>query len=200
VLFDADGVLQRAPGDVWTRLTAALGASPSDIELCTAEIFAAEVPALVGSCDFADALAPVLAKWNAPCDAPAFLAQWLSIDVDQSVLGVIADLRMAGVHCALASNQEANRARYMSERLAYRNAFDREFYSCDLRHKKPSPEYFAELLRLGGFEAGRTLFIDDRADNVEAARAAGLQAARFVLAVVGEGAAPMRELLAGYGL
>jgi putative hydrolase of the HAD superfamily len=200
VLFDADGVIQRAPGDIHTRLTAALGGAPVDVSRCMTEIFAAEAPALVGGCDFADELASVLARWNSANDLTTFLASWLAIDVDRSVLALVGELRRAGVHCALASNQEARRARHMSEALGYREAFDAEFYSCALGCRKPSAAFFAEIQRLGGFDPARTLFIDDRADNVTAAEAAGLRSAHFVLGEIGSGAAALRPVLAGFGL
>jgi HAD superfamily hydrolase (TIGR01509 family) len=200
VLFDADGVLQRAPADLQTRLTQMLGGVLSDREACMADYFAAEAPCLTGAANFAEALAPVIAKWKATCEAAALLAAWSTIEVDNSVLAVVAGLRRAGLYCALASNQEHHRALHMSETLAYRDVFDREFYSCHLGHMKPSPEYFHEIVRLAELDPARTLFIDDRIDNVEAARKAGLQAAQFVLGEMGAGAEPMRRLLAQHGL
>lgn len=165
-----------------------------------ADYFAAEAPCLTGAADFAEALAPVLAKWKTTSDLAAVLAAWQVIEVDHSILALIADLRRSGVYCALASNQERHRAGHMSERLAYREVFDREFYSCHLGHIKPSPAYFREIVRLAVLDPDRTLFIDDRIDNVEAAWQAGLQATQFVLGEIGTGAQPMRQLLATYGL
>jgi putative hydrolase of the HAD superfamily len=200
VLFDADGVIQRAPADLQARVAAAVGAQPERIGDCIADFFAAEAPGLTGAADLAETLAPVLVRWGSVNDVAAVMAEWLTIEVDRSVLAVIADLRAAGVHCAIASNQEGHRARYMSEVLGYRDLFDREFYSCHLGHAKPMPGYFAEVLRRGAFGPARTLFIDDRIDNVEAARAAGLSAEQFELDVVGAGGGPLRRLLNGYGL
>jgi HAD superfamily hydrolase (TIGR01509 family) len=200
VLFDADGVIQRAPADIHIRLTMALGAAPSDREACMADYFAAEAPCLTGAADFAEALTPVIAKWNATCDAAALVAEWRTIEVDHSILALIAALRRSGTYCALASNQEHHRARHMSETLAYQHVFDREFYSCHLGHMKPSPDYFHEIVRQANLDPGRTLFIDDRIDNVEAARRAGLQAEQFVLGEIGAGAEPMQRLLRTYGL
>ncbi len=200
VLFDADGVIQRAPADLQSRLALVLGAAASEREACMADYFAAEAPCLTGAADFAQALAPVLAKWKTTSDLAAVLAAWQEIEVDHSVLALIASLRRGGVYCALASNQERHRAGHMSERLAYREVFDREFYSCHLGHMKPSPAYFHEIVRLADLDPARTLFIDDRIDNVEAARHAGLRAAQFVLDEIGSGARPMRRLLATYGL
>ncbi|HEY3888417.1 MAG TPA: HAD-IA family hydrolase [Caulobacteraceae bacterium] len=200
VLFDADGVLQRAPADLQSRLTLVLGAAASDREACMADYFTAEAPCLTGAADFAEALAPVLAKWKTTSEITAVLAAWQVIEVDHSILALIASLRRSGVYCALASNQERHRAGHMSETLAYREVFDREFYSCHLGHMKPSPDYFHEIVRLAELDPARTLFIDDRIDNVEAARCAGLQAAQFVLGEIGAGAEPMRRLLESYGL
>ena len=200
VLFDGDGVIQRAPADVRLRLVGAMGAAPSDLEACMADIFAAEAPALTGGADFAEALIPVLGKWNAGGDVAALLAEWRTIEVDRSILALIGALRRSGVYCALASNQEHHRAGHMSEQLAYREVFDREFYSCHLGHTKPAAAYFQEIVRLADLDPGRTLFIDDRMENVEAARLAGLQAAQFVLGEMGSGAAPMRRLLMTFGL
>jgi putative hydrolase of the HAD superfamily len=193
-------VIQSAPADIRLRLATALGASADSAAACMAEIFAAEAPALVGGADFAQGLLPVLAKWRAPCEAAALLAHWQTIEVDRSVLALVAELRAAGVRCALASNQEAHRARCMSVELGYAAVFEREFYSCHLGWAKPAPEFFAGIIRLGGFDPARTLFIDDRADNVAAALEAGLLGVQFVLGEIGVGAGPLRLVLAGCGV
>jgi len=200
VLFDADGVIQRATPGLHDRLTRLLGGAANAREACMADIFAAEAPALVGEADFAHALAPVLERWAATCDVAAILAAWRTIDVDHSVLELVAELRRAGVYCAIASSQERHRARHMSEALGYGARFDREFYSCDLACTKPDVRFFTEILRLSGLPPASTLFIDDRAENVEAARAAGLRASQFVLGEMGAGGPPLRGVLAQFGL
>lgn len=68
----------------------------------------------------------------------------------------------------------------MSVGLAYREIFDAEFYSCDLGLKKPMESYFRSVLERCGFEASRVLFVDDRTANLDAARALGIRALRFV--------------------
>jgi HAD superfamily hydrolase (TIGR01509 family) len=45
---------------------------------------------------------------------------------------------------------------------------------------KPEPEIFAHTARLFGLEPAQTLFIDDFAHNVDAARAAGWRALQFI--------------------
>jgi HAD superfamily hydrolase (TIGR01509 family) len=200
VLFDADGVIQLASDYLHLRLTEALGRAPEERELCMDAIFAAEASALVGAAAFEAALAPVLLQLGAPCDVMAVLDLWRAIDPDQQVLAVVGRLRERGVYCALASNQERNRARHMSEQLGYARVFDREFYSCDLGHVKPSAAFFEAMLLQANLDPARTLFIDDRQDNVEAARACGLVAEPFVLWKETDGAAALERLLAGHGL
>jgi putative hydrolase of the HAD superfamily len=199
VLFDADGVIQRAP-HFQVRLAAAFGSPPEALEACVADIFSAELDALVGRADYAQALLPVLDKWGAGCSVSDFFGHWHELEVDLAALELVRALCAAGVYCALASNQEQHRARRMSERLGYREVFQAEFYSCHVGHAKPSSEYFEAVIAMAGLEAARTLFIDDREDNVAAARNAGLQAAQFELPETGSGAPALRLLLRGFSL
>jgi putative hydrolase of the HAD superfamily len=200
VLFDADGVIQLASDYLHLRLTEALGRAPEERALCMDAIFAAEAPALVGAATFEDALAPVLRELNAPCDTMAVIDLWRAIEPNQPVLALVGRLRERGVFCAIASNQERNRARHMSQALGYARVFDREFYSCDLGCVKPSAAFFEAMLLQANLDPARTLFIDDRLDNVEAARACGLVAEQFVLWKETDGAAALERLLERYGL
>lgn len=59
---------------------------------------------------------------------------------------------------------------------------------------KPDPRIYAAAERRFGLDPARTLFVDDRADNVAAARARGWRAVRHV------GHARTREALAALGL
>ena len=58
--------------------------------------------------------------------------------------------------------------------MRYASMFDGELYSCALGAAKPSPLYFERALKAIGANATSTLFIDDRLENVEGARRAGL--------------------------
>ena len=62
-----------------------------------------------------------------------------------------------------------------------------------LRVCKPEPRAYAACLERLGAQAADTLFVDDRADNVEGARIAGLQALLF------EDVATLRAQLRGQG-
>ena len=200
VLFDADGVVQLGSDYQHLRLIAALGCAPEESEACMEAIWAAEAPALIGAAPFEAGLAPVLRTMNARCGVETVLELWREIECDAGVLALIGRLRQRGVWCALASNQERGRARHMSQALGYARAFDREFYSCDLRCTKPSAAFFEAIIRQASLDSARTLFIDDRVGNVEAARACGLRAEQFVLWSEPDGAAALERLLASRGL
>lgn len=200
ILLDADGVIQLAPDYLHTSLTEAIGRPAHERDMCMAAVFAAEAPALIGQVAFEVGLEAALLRLEARCDVETVLDHWCMITVDAPILSLVQRVRGAGVFCALASNQERNRARHMSETLGYREVFDQEFYSCDLGHKKPSPEYFDEVVRLAGLKPARTLFIDDRLDNVEAARRCGLRAEQFVLWQVDNGAEALDALFREHGL
>ena len=53
------------------------------------------------------------------------------------------------------------------------------YLSHEIGDSKPSLSSFARVAAMAGVEPGRCLFIDDRLDNVEAARRAGFQAEVF---------------------
>jgi HAD superfamily hydrolase (TIGR01509 family) len=200
VLFDADGVIQLAPDYLHLRLTEALGRPAHEKEVCMAEVFAAEAPALTGGIAFEVGLEAVLKRLGARCDVETVLRHWCEISHHEPILSLIRRLRRSGVYCALASNQERNRARHMSEQVGYAQAFDQEFYSCDLGHTKPSDRYFEEVIQIARLERHRTLFIDDRVENVEAARRCGLVAEQFVLRQANDGAEALGQLLRTHGL
>ncbi|AHE56115.1 HAD family hydrolase [Sphingomonas sanxanigenens] len=66
--------------------------------------------------------------------------------------------------------------------------------SGDERLVKPDPAIYALAIDRFGLPADRMIFIDDRLDNVEGARAAGMHAHHFT------GAEPLRAELARHGL
>ena len=115
--------------------------------------------------EWRDALASVL---DSDADVDRFLGDLFA-----------AELRQAGVCCALATNQNAHRARYMSDELGYARAFDHAFYSCDIGFTKPDPRFFQAVLDVLPYPPDHVLFIDDRQENVAAARDAGIRATLF---------------------
>lgn len=180
VLFDADGVLQFA-GSLYEQFERRYGWSAARLREFFDHLFH-ERPeydgGLTGHGDLLAALRIALPEWGWTAPVEAFLRDWLTLGAvpDPAALALVAALRRHGVRCALASNQNPVRARFMDEELGYRELFDERFYSAALGYAKPDPAYFRAVLAVLGTEPGGVLFIDDSEANVDAARSCGLHA------------------------
>ena len=53
--------------------------------------------------------------------------------------------------------------------------FEKVYYSFEMEMRKPEPEIFNYIIKKHGLSPSRTLFIDDKKQNTDAAEAAGLQ-------------------------
>ncbi len=198
VLFDADGVVQRP--SLWWRqaFERLLGTTDAArLDAFVQEFHAAERSALSVSAGFEDALASVLERWNCPGRLHEALRILTTIEVYDDVLDAVQELRLAGMPCHLATNQQAHRARHMSEVMAYRELFDREFYSCYVGAAKPESAYFSTILRELDLPGQSVLFLDDREENVAAANRAGLRATVYDGS---EGVTELRHVLQNFGL
>jgi putative hydrolase of the HAD superfamily len=198
ILFDADGVIQRPPPDLAAQLATAFAVDPRSADEFILDLFRAEAEALTGHHDIQACVEPVLARWSVKVGFESFSGIWHQIEVDHSALELVADLRATGIYCALASNQQSRRATAMSVELGYEQIFDAEFYSCDLGAMKPDPGYFYEVIERSGCKASRTLFIDDRAANVEAAKGVGLHVLQFAPEWSSNGGVALRRLIAPF--
>ena len=125
------------------------------------------------------------------------LSVWWTFDVVQPVLEIVARVRVAGVSCYLATNQDAYRAACMRDRAPYDEILDGAYYSCEIGSAKPSAVFFEHIASDLGLAPGQLLFIDDQPANVSGARSAGLNAECWTH---GDGSERLRKLLDAYGL
>lgn len=196
LLLDADGVVQTSsPG--WLESLTDLCGKTDSAEAFLEDVFAAERPTLTGRGSFRPALAEVLARWESAATVDEAIRLWQLIEPQTAVLEQARRLRDRGVRVCLATNQQPERAAFMTDSLGYRDHFDALFYSCELGYAKPSPDYFAAVLARLNQPAGEVLFVDDHATNVRAAEAVGLQARVYDLSTGSQG---MIEILAEFGL
>ena len=195
VLFDADDVLQVVPGGWETLVEPYAGDRAPEL---VRRAWTVERPTLAGDGDFLPLLAEVLAEAGvaAPVEE-VFAAVWCRIDPVPASLAVVDALRHNGYGVHLGTNQDRHRAAYLRDALGYDALFDVSCYSHDLGAAKPDPAFFAEAARRIGADPAAILFVDDRPDNVEGARAAGLAA---VCWTVDDGHAALLDLLAGHGV
>jgi len=89
------------------------------------------------------------------------------------------ELHDAGVRTAVLSNMPITVRMYLQRSCAWLPQFDFSCYSCDLKQTKPGPEIYLHCLKGLGIAPGEALFLDDREENVAAARLLGIHAIHF---------------------
>lgn len=125
---------------------------------------------------FAAALSNLENVWG--CPGSVLLQRHCELDIDFEVLRVVhaARGRFAGV--VLATNQTRERLDAMLSFVG-KGWFDACVASCEVGAAKPSSRYFEELLTRVRVLPDEVVFIDDRIENVEAARTMGMRGIRF---------------------
>ena len=111
----------------------------------------------------------------------AYLDRWPEMlgDVDAEVAQVIRDLRAAGLRVYAISNWSADTFSVAHAMVPELSLFDDRVISGEERMVKPDPEIFLLACRRFGVEPHEVLFVDDRPENVEAARAVGMTGIQF---------------------
>jgi putative hydrolase of the HAD superfamily len=89
-------------------------------------------------------------------------------------------LKSRGLKIAVLSNMPIEISRYMRQYAPWFRDFDYVCFSAEVQLAKPDAAIFYTCLKVLRSRPEECLFIDDRAENVEAARALGLQALKFV--------------------
>ncbi len=178
LLLDADGVLQDRDDEsvLLARIGRLLGVGDAGVREFLEVAFAAERPCLEGKDEWARVLPEVLEAWGARERADELLALWCDSEVVAPALALAMKVREQGVRCWVASNQDVLRASVMEERFSYARLLDGSFYSYALGVAKPDPAYFEAILAQLGAVPTEVAFVDDRLDNVEAARSLGIRA------------------------
>ncbi|TAU86161.1 HAD-IA family hydrolase [Rhizobium leguminosarum] len=183
LMVDVDGVLIHGrPVDglpLFTYLERDLGLR---VELLQQEFFQTHWrDIIIGREALEPRLADVLAKIAPHLSAETLIDYWFENDsrLDRNLLEELAALRQSGITLLLATNQEHRRARYLMEQIGLNAHFDDIIYSAALGHRKPSPDFFRLATERAGVLPGEIAFIDDMAENIEAARQFGWNAAQW---------------------
>ncbi|MFD7221068.1 HAD-IA family hydrolase [Streptomyces sp. NPDC059892] len=107
----------------------------------------------------------------------ADLAGWSAVDDD--MVALVGELAAAGRRIALLSNIPEELAVHYEEHHRWLKHFEVRAFSCRIGHAKPEPAAYAWCLRALGLEPGRVLFVDDRDENIRAARDTGMHGHLF---------------------
>lgn len=102
---------------------------------------------------------------------------WTS--VDKSLLDWQRAVKAHGLKTAILSNMGDAVRESIERSFAWLSEFDVRVWSYELKIIKPDAAIFRHTLDTLGIEAGEALFLDDIAENVEAARALGIRAIQY---------------------
>ena len=197
LILDLDGVIRHWDGEALEAASVAMGMGPgvlfevafdkallsdSMTGRITAEEWETEISMRAAARSGVEAAA-VAALWNAD--------RWVSID--DEVLDLVAEVRTEGHRVAVFSNASTRLERDL-DRRGITGRVDLIVNSARLGVAKPAPEAFEAAAERLGVEPSACVFVDDRPDNVEGARLAGMRAEVFA------GVDALRELLVEVGL
>ena len=85
----------------------------------------------------------------------------------------------AGLRTAILSNMPITLRPHLRHFGSWLPEFDYSCYSCDVQLSKPGREIFLNCLEGVGAAPGDALFIDDREENIDAARSLGIQVIHY---------------------
>lgn len=174
LMLDVDGVLIKPrPGGWAVDMEADLGLSRAAL---AEHFFAVHWDDVVmGRAGLHERLGPVLATIAPHLTSERLAAYWFEKDaiLDRQLLDDLAEFRARGVALHLATVQEHLRADHLWTQLGFHERFDAMHYAADLGCGKPDLAFFAKVGERTQLAPAEMLLIDDRQENVEAARAAG---------------------------
>jgi putative hydrolase of the HAD superfamily len=182
VIFDYGRVLSLAPSQEELRLFAALvGVSePPFFEIYSATRHEYDC----GRADFhehwksfAEAAGVKLSPEQVERIAEMETLMWLR--VNEQTLALAREIKARGTRIAILSNMPHDLLAYVRREFAWLDEFEPKIWSCEFGSTKPDPAIYQHCLDALGCEPQRTLFFDDRLNNVESARAIGMEAHQF---------------------
>lgn len=186
VVFDLGGVL--------------LDWSPAHV-LAPDDVVALDIDGVQRELDLGTPVEQVRARWRTAhprrtATVDRYFDEWhrtVAGPIDD-VVAILAELRDTPVGLYALSNFSAELFRQARPRFAFLEWFDGMVISGDEGVIKPDPRIYELLVERFGLTPSQTVFVDDREDNVAAAREAGLVGIHF------RSAAELRSALGRMGL
>ncbi|HUJ33436.1 MAG TPA: HAD family phosphatase [Candidatus Acidoferrum sp.] len=99
--------------------------------------------------------------------------------VNEPMKDWLAGLRPAGFQTALLSNMHFDMIEHIRAQFSWLGDFDHQIFSAEIGAIKPEAAIYHRCLESLDVKPSTALFVDDREDNVAAARALGIHAIRF---------------------
>lgn len=117
---------------------------------------------------------PISEKWLVEMQT----AMREAINPNIEMYGLVWELKEKDVPVILFSNIDRRHANLVHWVGLY-DSFPRRILSCDIGVEKPSPEAYKKMLEILELHADEVFFVDDKEENVAAAKALGIDAVRF---------------------
>lgn len=123
-------------------------------------------------------------KKNAPhhtAPIEAFDARWIETipGVIQDTVQIMTELQAADIPCYAITNFSAEKWPLAVERFPFLDTFEDAIVSGQVGILKPDAEIYHLLCRNNNLQASECVFIDDKFENVDGARAVGMDAIHF---------------------
>lgn len=138
---------------------------------------------IIGKKDLKIVLPKYLKKWGWNKSVDEFLKYWFKSEhkINQELIDYIQNLKIKGIKCYLATNQEKYRTDYMLNNMKFYNIFNKVYSSAHLGFKKPDLNFWEKiLLDLKEFKKNEILFWDNSQINIESAKQFGLNAELYL--------------------
>ncbi|HEU4673425.1 MAG TPA: HAD family phosphatase [Candidatus Limnocylindrales bacterium] len=111
----------------------------------------------------------------------AFRDRWEETlgEADEAVVEIARELRTAGIRTFALTNWSGRTFAIARRRFAFLDEFEGIVVSGEVGATKPDERIYRALLERYALDPGRTLFIDDRAENIDAAARLGIEGLVF---------------------
>lgn len=99
--------------------------------------------------------------------------------INPKMVAWVEQLRAASIKTAVLSNMPLPLREYLDSICPWLHEFDYRVFSCDVKMVKPEPGIYRLCLEGLGVAPEEALFLDDRPDNIQAARELGIHGLLF---------------------
>jgi len=99
--------------------------------------------------------------------------------IDDEMISWLELIHNAGFKTAILSNMPTDMADHVRRTYQWIDYFDHHIFSGEVRRVKPEPEIYEHCIAALKVQPSEALFIDDRDENLEQARAIGIRTIRY---------------------
>jgi putative hydrolase of the HAD superfamily len=181
ILFDVGGVLLTNGWDHGERAAAAekFGLDAQELEARNAKVYAAWERDEIDRNQFLDAAVFYEPRNFSRGDFFSFILVQSKL-LPGGAIEILKEISASNHYLVGALNNEARETNdYRFSKFELRRYLKVAFSSCYVGLRKPEPAIYRRALDILGSAPERTLFIDDRQENVDGAAATGMKAIRF---------------------